>query len=54
MTVLLEAEKLVRILPEVIPVTLVDGISMTVHEKAESIRRMMQTTTPGRCDSWSA
>jgi lipoprotein-releasing system ATP-binding protein len=33
MTVLLEAEDLVRILPATVPVTLVDGVSMTVHEK---------------------
>ncbi|HEY7646732.1 MAG TPA: ABC transporter ATP-binding protein [Hyphomicrobiales bacterium] len=33
MTVLLEADNLVRILPAVVPVTLVDGVSMTVHEK---------------------
>jgi lipoprotein-releasing system ATP-binding protein len=33
MTVLLEAKDLVRILPAVVPVTLVDGVSMTVHEK---------------------
>jgi lipoprotein-releasing system ATP-binding protein len=33
MTVLLEADNLVRILPAVVPVTLVDGVSMTVHAK---------------------
>ena len=33
MTVLLEADNLVRILPAIVPVTLVDGVSMTVHEK---------------------
>jgi lipoprotein-releasing system ATP-binding protein len=33
MTVLLEAENLVRILPAAVPVTLVDGVSMTVHER---------------------
>jgi lipoprotein-releasing system ATP-binding protein len=33
MTVLLEADNLVRILPAVVPVTLVDGVSMTVREK---------------------
>jgi lipoprotein-releasing system ATP-binding protein len=33
MTMLLEAENLVRILPAAVPVTLVDGVSMTVHER---------------------
>lgn len=33
MTALIEAENLVRILPSTIPVTLVDGVSMTVREK---------------------
>jgi lipoprotein-releasing system ATP-binding protein len=33
MTALIEARNIVRILPETIPVTLVDGISMTVGEK---------------------
>lgn len=33
MTVLLEAKDLVRILPATVPVTLVDGVSMTVHEE---------------------
>ena len=33
MTALIEASNLVRILPETIPVTLVDGVSLTVQEK---------------------
>ena len=33
MTALIEAKNLVRILPETVPVMLVDGISMTVREK---------------------
>ena len=33
MTILLEAENLVRILPATVPVTLVDGVSMTVRSK---------------------
>ena len=33
MTALIEAKDLVRILPETVPVMLVDGISMTVREK---------------------
>jgi lipoprotein-releasing system ATP-binding protein len=33
MSVLIEAENLVRILPATVPVTLVDGISMTIREK---------------------
>jgi lipoprotein-releasing system ATP-binding protein len=33
MTPLIEARNLVRILPEIVPVTLIDGISMTVGER---------------------